>query len=248
MDIQKMHSVFRTIGQQMGLQLIRGILPESIDVFINNIIQEKVQQTLAISVRTVIEETVDTQAATMNTTNLLRNLYKSYRYSVGWNGVDINNELTNQKGNVIYYNPDNSYVEILLPKDRINPMFYLGFSVEYQDSKRGNPISCRMIGADVLDTTLRDFCNGASKDSPILVLLNNANDEEYVQMYINATRCIPQFLNIKYVKNPNIVKYDTDINKCVNCDLPEYCHYEIVERAVEKYKLSIGGQLKDSNK
>ena len=43
MNIQEMHNIFRTLGQQMGLQRIRGILPESIDVYINDAIIEKVR-------------------------------------------------------------------------------------------------------------------------------------------------------------------------------------------------------------
>ena len=33
MNIDQMHSVFRVLGQQMGTQHVRSILPESIDVF-----------------------------------------------------------------------------------------------------------------------------------------------------------------------------------------------------------------------
>ena len=42
----------------MGMQLIRGILPESIDVFINNVIIEKTQAELLAGVRTVLQDTV----------------------------------------------------------------------------------------------------------------------------------------------------------------------------------------------
>ena len=47
-------------------------------------------------------------------------------------------------------------------------------------------------------------------------------------------------MNIKYIKTPNVVKYDDDVALQVNCDLPAYCHYEIVERAVQKYYASLG--------
>ena len=47
-------------------------------------------------------------------------------------------------------------------------------------------------------------------------------------------------MNIKYIKNPNVVKYSDDAAQQVNCDLPNYCHYEIVERAVQKYYASLG--------
>lgn len=248
MTISEMHSAFRTIGQQMGLQLVRGILPESIDVFLNDVIQEKVQQDLLISTRTVIQETTDTQASTMGGVNILRSLYRNHRLDITW--LDKTKEITTQQGHILYYNPKNSYCEILLPSKghgvedstEINSMMYLGFSVEYDSTLRGNAIPCRMIGADVLDTTLRDFCNGADKNSPIVVLLSNTNNKDYVQLYINANECTTKCLNIKYIKNPDVVS----ITDNVNCDLPSYCHYELVERAVQKYKIAISGQIADS--
>lgn len=279
MNIQEMHSAFRTIGQQMGLQLVRGILPESIDVYLNNVIQEKVQQELLLNVRTAIQDTVDTQSSTMGGINILRSLYKSYRYPIGWkyfseefkdNPYEKHNEEIigddfegNALGYILYYNPSNSYTEILLPVkgvkpgshpdkvfnggynpenwNKIEPMMFLGFSVEYKNTKRGNSIPCRLIGADVLDTTLRDYCNGASKESPIVTLLSDEDNRNYIQLYLNEKEAITPYITIKYIKQPNVVKYDVDINNCINCDLPEYCHYEIVERAVLKYQMSIGG-------
>ena len=41
-----MHNAFRTFGQAMGLQLVRGILPESIDVYLNAAIIEKCRSIL----------------------------------------------------------------------------------------------------------------------------------------------------------------------------------------------------------
>lgn len=284
MNIQEMHSAFRTIGQQMGLQLVRGILPESIDVFLNNVIQEKVQQELTVGTRTVVQETVDTQASTMGTINILRDLYRTDRFAVSYPvSISKDNIVQGQGGNVVkwdrsfefegyanvdYYNPENGYHEYLIPtKDStftfwvyseqdskwgdfkyngtIDAMMYLGVSLEYPETKRGNAVPCRMIGADVIETTLRDFCNGASKDSPIVSLVSktiNDKNQIYLQIYTNSKETIFKSINIKYIKKPNHVKYDVDLANCVNCDLPEYCHYEIVERAVQKYKIAIGGQ------
>lgn len=281
MNIPEMHSVFRTIGQQMGLQLVRGILPESIDVFLNDVIQEKVQQELLVSTRTVVQENVDSQASAMGGVNILRSLYRSYRYPIGWlnftqdldkyqswtNEIDGNNISGGALGYILYYNPDNSYTEILLPVNtttpgkhpgedvggynpknwnKITPMMYLGFSVEYPNTRRGNAVSCRMIGADVLETTLRDFCNGAGKDAPIVTLLSDEKNRPYIQLYINEKELITPYITIKYIKTPNKVHLHTTTNVDdidVDCDLPEYCHYEIVERAVQKYKIAIGAQV-----
>ena len=186
-----MHSAFRTIGQQMGLQLVRGILPESIDVFINNVIQEKVQQELLAATRTVAQETLDTQAATLGGTNILRTLYHSDRIVLAYpidgkvnNGNFLFEGLSKdsidkwspeqsfaQNGFIEYYNAKNGYYEILIPKKdgifyplrqeydtvevgyqnpnvkplmgNIDPMMFLGFSIEYDDTLRGNAVACR---------------------------------------------------------------------------------------------------------
>ena len=282
MNISEMHSVFRTIGQQMGLQLVRGILPESIDVFLNDVIQEKVQQELLVTTKTVIQENVDSQATTMGGVNLLRSLFRSYRFPIGWYNliagqkeeVVTKDEVIGDDfsggalGYILYYNPENSYTEILLPtKDivpgshpatklqgydptkwnKINPMMYLGFSVEYIGTRRGNSVACRMIGADTLDTTLRDFCNGAERNYPIVVLLSDEQNRNYIQLHINSKETVTPYITIKYIKTPDTVKLAVkDGETSVDCDLPEYCHYEIVERAVQKYKIAIGGQVADS--
>ncbi len=267
MNIQEMHNTFRTIGQQMGMQLIRGILPESIDVFINNVIIEKTQSELLGGVRTVLQDSVNTQGSTMSPINTFRNLYRTARYEIS----RVNGD-TDENGLINYYNADNGYHIINIPTIAnsdgirlkplnneffINPMMYLGFSVEYGNTLRGNAVACRLIGADVLETTLRDYCNGASKDSPIAVLnavpvlmdsptgnafaeSQSAISNEQVEIYTGTKDCFVKYLNIKYIKTPNVVKFDLDEKKCVNCDLPAYTHFDIVERAVAKFQASIG--------
>ena len=56
MNIAEMHNVFRTLGQQMGMQLNRGILPESIDIYLNEAIIEKVQVDLLRGVHTALQD------------------------------------------------------------------------------------------------------------------------------------------------------------------------------------------------
>ncbi len=256
MTIQEMHVTFRTLGQQMGMQLVRGILPESIDVFINDVIIEKTQQELLVGVRTALQDSVNTQASTMSPINTFRTLYRSARYKIDTDNV---NEESNK---VSYYNSDNGFHIINIPtvdtnisieerEYKINPMMFLGFSVEYDNTLRGNAVACRLIGSDVLETTLRDYCNGASKDSPIVVLnsipiIKNGVEQtgvvsnEQLEIYTGSKNCSVKYLNVKYIKTPNVVKFDLDEAKCVNCDLPAYTHFNIVERAVGKFYASIG--------
>lgn len=245
MNIQEMHNTFRVFGQQMGLQLNRGILPESIDAYINNAITERVRAELFSGVHTALQENAGVQASAMSTVNSLRTLYKSYRIR---NDFTLEDRHVGTQYLMYLYSGVNSYHILNIPtypikeslSNIITPMMYLGFSVEYDDNSLGNPTSCRLIGADVLETTLRDYCNGASKDSPIAVLLNGDEGHDQLHLYINSKNTIVKYLNIKYVKTPNVVKYDIDINKCVNCDLPEYLHFDIVENAVMKFYKSLG--------
>lgn len=253
-----MHNTFRTLGQQMGMQLIRGILPESIDVYLNDVIIEKTQVELLQGVRTALQDSVNTQASTMSPINAFRSLYRTARYAI--NTEDVNEDTKK----VSYYNANNGFHIINIPvvgseitvdtkEYKISPMMFLGFSVEYDNTLRGNSIACRMIGSDVLETTLRDYCNGASKDSPIVCLssipiVENGLEKtgvisnEQLEIYTNSKGCEVKFLNIKYIKTPNVVKHDIDISKCVNCDLPAYTHFDIVEKAVAKFYASVGAQ------
>ncbi len=253
-----MHNTFRTLGQQMGMQLIRGILPESIDVYLNDVIIEKTQVELLQGVRTALQDSVNAQASTMSPINAFRSLYRTARYAI--NTEDVNEDTKK----VSYYNANNGFHIINIPvvgseitvdtkEYKISPMMFLGFSVEYDNTLRGNSIACRMIGSDVLETTLRDYCNGASKDSPIVCLssipiVENGLEKtgvisnEQLEIYTNSKGCEVKFLNIKYIKTPNVVKHDIDIAKCVNCDLPAYTHFDIVEKAVAKFYASVGAQ------
>lgn len=85
-----MHNTFRTLGQQMGMQLIRGILPESIDVYLNDVIIEKTQVELLQGVRTALQDSVNTQASTMSPINAFRSLYRTARYAI--NTEDVNED------------------------------------------------------------------------------------------------------------------------------------------------------------
>lgn len=258
MNIQEMHSGFRTLGQQMGMQLVRGILPEAIDVYINDVIVEKTQQELFRGVNTALQDNVNLQGSTMNPVNLFRSLYRNARFKLD---KSILTKL------VTYYNASNGYYEIAMPtlsykaaknislesgEYFINPMMYLSFSLEYDENSRGRATACRMIGADTLETTLRDYCNAADKNNPIVTLIGapiigtdnlektEGVSSEYIELYTNTKDLDVKYINIKYIKTPNVVKYDLDLTKCVNCDLPEYCHFEIVERAVQKFFASVG--------
>lgn len=253
-----MHNTFRTIGQQMGIQLIRGILPESIDVYLNNAIVELTRQELIDGVKVNMKAEQIGNVSVMSKVNTFKTLYRTVRYALNTSKTD---DVYSDK--VEYVNKNKGYYVINIPtinsditinkgEYRINPMMYLQFRVEYSLEDRGFGIDCRMINADEVANTLRDYCNGVSKDNPIVVLKsvpvidgtiesNNSISNQQVELYIGAGSHIARYLAIDYIKTPNVVKYDVDVKKCVNCDLPDFTHFAIVQMAVNLYHQSIVG-------
>ena len=247
-----MHTTFRTLGQQMGMQMGRAILPESIDVCLNGSIIELTQEGLLSGVTSITESGVTTQASTMSVINAFRTLYKSVRYS-------CHNVSPDHSPIVPFVSEDKTYTVFNIPTletdfpienntHRINPMMYLGFAIEYDEKSKGKAKQCRVVAQDEIGNILNDFCSQPSKLHPVVVLnnkssvLENTNDNitnEFLEIYTDKG-CDITYLTIKYIKHPNIVKFDKDLSKCVNCDLPEYLHYEVVERAVAKFKTAIG--------
>ena len=134
-----MHTTFRTLGQQMGMQLGRVILPESIDVCLNDTIIELTRQELLSGVTNAIQDSVSTQASTMSVINAFRTLHRVARYRCENISVYDNKK-------VQYKDVDNGYMifniptietSILVSGDeyKINPMQILGFSIEYGETK-----------------------------------------------------------------------------------------------------------------
>lgn len=254
MNIQEMHYTFRVLGQQLGIQLIRGILPESIDTLINSAIIEKVQEESLVGVHNSLQDSVGTQGQVMSPINSFKTLFKRARYKLDTNQVNANT------GKIAYYNPLNGYYILNIPvinsdiklddnENKISPMFFTRFSLEYEDTMIGNAVSCRIIGRDRLDETLNDYCNNASKDFPIVCISSNDNEnnQEQIEIFSNTKKANIKFINIYYIKTPNVVKYNKDLSQCVNCDLPEYTHHNIVERAVNKYNMIVGNTSDRNN-
>ena len=255
MNIQEMHNTFRTIGQQMGLQLIRGILPESIDVYLNSAIADFIQKELVDSVQINIQTEQLSQVSTMSKINTLKTLYRTVRYNIRL----LDNSDYAKK--VEYVDEKNGYYIINIPvinfdvpleegEYKINPMKYLHFSVEYNTTPRGYSTNCRLINADEIANTLNDYCNRVSKSTPICVLNskpaineNNNFEEEVasqqIQIYTGRGYHTIKYLIIDYIKTPNVVRYDLDINNCINCDLPDFTHNTIVKSAIALYHSSI---------
>lgn len=75
MNITEMHMLFRVLGQQMGIQQVRGILPESIDIYLNNAIISKIRTILQENCTVDFKNKVAIQRTEVSPINALRTLY-----------------------------------------------------------------------------------------------------------------------------------------------------------------------------
>lgn len=151
MNIGEMHVTFRELAQQMGMQTVRAILMEDIDICLNAAIIEKARNVIVENVGPVpYNDKVARQNASISPVNALRTLYTAGTV----NGGDIT-------GGGTEVDP----YKINIDSDGI--MLYTGFQVSYN----GKTIyDCRIIEAEDLGQTLRDFCNRAAKDAPIVTI------------------------------------------------------------------------------
>lgn len=223
MTIPEMHTVFRTLGQQMGLQQIRGILPESIDICINDAIIEKVRSTVILNTGTTFQDKVTQQYNPISPINSLRTIYKTVEFKVGESTKTSN------------------YYKVSINID--NVMLFTSFFVNYTDDLN-KKYPCRIIESDKLENTLNDYCNKASYEYPIVSIFYDVNTKQIVRLFTNSNSKIPESLEVRYVENPAKVKFDKNPSNCIDCNLPDYTHFEIVERAVYKYLQSVTSTTK----
>lgn len=221
MNIQEMHQYFRVYGEQMGLELIRNILPEEIDVYLNTAINEKVREALVSSGNTQFQDRISIQNNPVNPISYIRTLYDEmlFIYLKGF---------TNKDGNAIK-----------VKLDSYDVLHYIHFDICYfANNELGNGDTTpyypfRYVDRSNLNSILNDFCSGASYDSPIIYFYGH-NAEENVDIFpyvINDDSKQPALISGQYIKNPAKVSLVDNIS----CNLPNYTHTDIVQFACQKY-------------
>lgn len=220
MNIEEMHVTFRELAQQMGQETVRAILSEDIDICLNAAIISKARSILQNNVGTVFRDKISRQNSTISPVNSLRTLYKFKDIT------EINGEGTEVNPFTINIGTD-------------NVMLFTGFTVSYNGS---TIYDCRIIEAERLGQTLRDFCNRAAKDAPIVTIFHESDTEIKINIYTGRkTNVEPTLVRYYYIAEPAKVHYDEDNEEVnVDCDLPTYLHMEIIEDAVNYYLKSIG--------
>lgn len=224
-----MHVTFRELAQQMGMQTVRAILSEDIDICLNAAIIDTVKEIIAANVGPLpYNDKVARQNAAISPINGLRTLYR--------------------KGTIAESNINGSGTEVSPYNIQIvstGVMLYTGFKVSYNGSTL---YDCRIIESEDLGQTLRDFCNRAAKDAPICTVIGDTSRISVDIITGRKNMVKPNLVQYLYISEPAKVCYDEDIvNNNVNCDLPAYLHMDVVKRAVGVYLQSIGA-VRSNNK
>ena len=216
MTIQEMHQLFRVVGQQMGMQTIRAILPEEIDVFLNMAINEKINEVLASNVLSDTDKVL-TGNAKIGNLNFFRTLQKKGRANIVGGDGNVNRVVS-------------------CSFDMTNVMLITGMAVSYETDgqERAKWYDCRLIDIDEVNNTINDYCNSPSYDYPIFAIDAENNNNLNFTIYTGNKEA--QNVYVIYIKSPDIVSFENS----VNCDLPDYAHNDIVQLAVQKYFNSVG--------
>lgn len=246
MTIAEMHVWFRQYAQQMGMQNVRAILPEQIDLLINTSITDTINQIITQNIG-VTNDRVITDNSKIGQINALRSLYKVIEVIAD----PDNGDEPFSKGNIdTIYNIIANFRDIdgEEPGQLFEYLYLVDLAINYKTStnKITNYFPVRLIDDAFLADTLNDFILKPRVRTPIAVIYNNK-----IQLYINdivntglPQNLIPNVLRISYIGKPAKVAYLSDVGGTnVDCDLPEYMHVDILKHAVDLYRISISGAL-----
>ena len=262
MTIEEMHVWFRQNAQQMGLQNVRAILPEQIDLLLNTSIYDTVNQIIKQNIG-ITNDRVITDNSKIGQINALRTLYKVKEVPIACpKGISIlqgeklpfkgiNSPIYRYTGDIAGFN--------LNTKD--NPFTYLyivDFSIDYGrpsssdvalgDEFTSNLYPVRLIDDAYLADSLNDFILRPRLRSPLAVIYNGTMDL-YIDKSTDGKGTFTEGLQarnlrISYIAKPAVVKYAADIGgENVDCDLPEYLHNDICKHAIDLYRTSMTGSL-----
>ena len=232
MNLTQMHVIFRQFAQQMGMQNVRAILPEQIDLLINTSISDIVNRIIQTNIG-VTNDRVITDNSKVGQANSLRTLYKVVNVeSSNFNTTVINRYSTKLSCNVSNIN--------------IDPLYLVDFSIDYKNENfLTNLFPIRLIDDIFLADVLNDFVLKPRFRSPIITIVNNDLDIYLGEPEPNLT---PNIIRISYIAKPIKVKYNIDTGgDNVDSDMPEHLHEDIVKHAVELWQAAITNSIASEN-
>lgn len=255
MDISEMHKMFRQYAQQMGMQNVRAILPEQIDLLINNSISDTINQVITQNIG-ITNDRVISDASKLNQINALKSLYKVWKGSISnatVKGKEKTNYIISFQLSLNNFKTSGSYTEDNTPSTAISFLYAVDLSINYKKADFiTNVFPVRIVDDQFVADVVNDFVLAPKMRSPVASIHDNL-----IELYIDKADEKPSTsqpfkfngvsineLRFSYIAKPAIVKFAEDVDgNNVDCDLPEYMHVDIVKHAVELYQLAKSGSL-----
>lgn len=252
MDIQEMHVMFRQYAQQMGMQNVRAILPEQIDLLINNSINDTINQIVTQNIG-ITNDRVITDNSKLNQVNALKSLYKVWNGTVTF-GDSKTSYIISYELPLLGFKSAGTYLNDNVKETAIQYIYIVDLSLDYIDTKNQfttNIFPIRIIDDMYLADVVNDFILHPTLRSPVATIHDN-NIELYIdkadvggdKSNYTFKGLKPNKLRLSYIAKPAVVKFLDDVGgTSVHCDLPEYLHVDIVKHAVELYRTAVTGSI-----
>lgn len=255
MDISEMHKMFRQYAQQMGMQNVRAILPEQIDLLINNSISDTINQVITQNIG-VTNDRVVRDASKLNQVNALKSLYKVWKGSISAatvKGKEKTNYIISFQLPFTNFKTNGSYTDDNVSSTAISFLYAVDLSINYKKTDFvTNVFPVRIVDDQFVADVVNDFVLAPKMRSPVASIHDNL-----IELYIDKADAKPENnqpftfkgvsineLRFSYIAKPAIVRFAEDVDGTnVDCDLPEYMHVDIVKHAVELYQLAKSGSL-----
>lgn len=255
MDISEMHQMFRQYAQQMGMQNVRAILPEQIDLLINNSISDTINQVIAQNIG-ITNDRVISDASKLNQVNALKSLYKVWKGSIAdatIKGKEKTSYIISFQLPLNNFKTAGSYTDDNNSSTAISFLYVVDLSINYKKTNFvTNVFPVRIIDDQFVADVVNDFVLAPKMRSPVASI-----HDSLIELYIDKADTKPDNgqsftfngvsineLRLSYIAKPAIVRFAEDVNgNNVDCDLPDYMHVDIVKHAVELYQLAKSGSL-----
>lgn len=255
MDISEMHQMFRQYAQQMGMQNVRAILPEQIDLLINNSISDTINQVITQNIG-ITNDRVISDASKLNQVNALKSLYKVWKGSIAdvtIKGKEKTSYIISFQLSLSNFKTTGTYTDDENSSTAISFLYVVDLSINYKKSDFvTNVFPVRIVDDQFVADVVNDFVLAPTMRSPVASIHDNL-----VELYIDKADAKPENsqpftfkgvsineLRFSYIAKPAVVRFAEDVNGTnVNCDLPEYMHVDIVKHAVELYQIAKSGNL-----
>ena len=255
MDISEMHQMFRQYAQQMGMQNVRAIMPEQIDLIINNSISDTINQVITQNIG-ITNDRVISDASKLNQVNALKSLYKVWKGSIAdvtVKGKEKTSYIISFQLPLNNFKTTGSYTDDGNSSTAISFLYMVDLSINYKKSDFvTNVFPVRIIDDQFVADVVNDFVLAPTMRSPVASIHDNL-----VELYIDKADAKPEDrqpftfkgvsineLRLSYIAKPAVVRFAEDVDGTnVNCDLPEYMHVDIVKHAVALYQLAKSGSL-----